>query len=68
MSAVPKLKELWARHKDQGLVLIGVHSTMGGEKMAAFVKEQGHHLAGLRRPGEGHADRPSAVTAFRTTT
>lgn len=41
MSAVPKLKELWARHKDQGLVLIGVHSTMGGEKMAAFVKDNG---------------------------
>lgn len=38
---MPKLKELYGKHKDQGLVLIGVHSTNGGEKMAAFVQGQG---------------------------
>lgn len=41
MRGVPKLNELHAKHKDQGLVLIGVHSTNGGEKMEAFVKERG---------------------------
>ncbi len=41
MGSVPKLKELSAKHADQGLVLIGVHSTRGGEKMADFVKENG---------------------------
>jgi hypothetical protein len=38
---VPHLAELYRRHKDQGLVLIGVHTTNAGEQMAAFVKEQG---------------------------
>lgn len=32
---------MYAEHKDQGLVLIGIHSTRGGEKAADFVKEQG---------------------------
>jgi len=39
--SVPKLKELSAKHADQGLVLIGIHSKNGGEKMPAFVKENG---------------------------
>jgi hypothetical protein len=30
-----------ARYKDQGLVLIGVHTTKGSEKMAAFAKDVG---------------------------
>ena len=38
---MPGLKDLAARYGDQGLVLIGVHSANGGEKMASFVKEQG---------------------------
>ena len=33
------MKELYARYKDQGLVLIGVHTTNGGERMAEFAKE-----------------------------
>lgn len=37
---MPKLKELSAKHADQGLVLIGVHSMRGGEKMPAFVKDK----------------------------
>lgn len=36
---MPKLNELHSKYKDQGLVLIGVHSTRGSEKMAAFAKE-----------------------------
>lgn len=38
---MPKLKELAAKHADQGLVLIGVHSARGGERMAAYVEETG---------------------------
>lgn len=37
---MPKLEKLHARYEDQGLVLIGIHTTNGGEKMAEFVKEQ----------------------------
>ncbi len=39
-AAMPHLKELYEKHKDGGLVVIGVHTTSGGEKMAEFVKEQ----------------------------
>lgn len=38
---MPHLKELAQKHRDAGLVVIGVHTTNGGEKMAAFVAEQG---------------------------
>jgi len=38
---VPGLKDLAARYKDQGLVLIGVHTANGGEQMAGFVEKQG---------------------------
>lgn len=38
---MPHLKELSAKYKDRGLVVIGVHTTSAGEKMPAFVKEQG---------------------------
>ena len=38
---MPKLRELAERYQDQGLVLIGVHTTNGGEKMADFVAESG---------------------------
>ncbi len=38
---MPKLTELYGKHKDQGLVLIGVHSTKGGKNMAAFVNDKG---------------------------
>lgn len=36
---MPHLKELYEKNKD-ALVLIGVHSTNGGDQMAAFVKDQ----------------------------
>jgi len=38
---VPHLKELHAKYKDKGLVLIGVHTKNAGDRMAAYVKEQG---------------------------
>ena len=38
---MPHLKELYSENKDKGLELIGIHSTNGGESMAAYVKEQG---------------------------
>ena len=37
---MPHLLELAAKHKDAGLVVIGVHTTNGADKMAAFVAEQ----------------------------
>lgn len=40
---MPHLKELATKHHDAGLVVIGVHTTNGGDKMAAFVAEQGIH-------------------------
>lgn len=39
-AAMPHLKELYAKHKDAGLEVIGVHTTNRGEEMAAFVQEQ----------------------------
>ena len=39
-AAMPKLKQLYSQHKDDGLVIIGVHTTRQGERMANFVKEQ----------------------------
>ncbi|HEX6812801.1 MAG TPA: redoxin domain-containing protein [Planctomycetota bacterium] len=41
MGAVPHLLELAAKHKDQGLVVVGVHTTNRGDDMAAFVAEKG---------------------------
>ncbi|MGI9243015.1 MAG: peroxiredoxin family protein [Verrucomicrobiales bacterium] len=41
MGAVPHLKKLHADNKDKGLVIIGVHSKNGGDKMPAFVKDKG---------------------------
>jgi len=37
---VPHLLEVASKHKDHGLVVIGVHTTGSGDKMAAFVTEQ----------------------------
>jgi hypothetical protein len=37
---VPHLLELAQKHAAAGLVVIGVHTTNGAEKMAAFVDEQ----------------------------
>jgi thiol-disulfide isomerase/thioredoxin len=39
-AAMPHLKELYEKHKDEGLEVIGVHTTMRGEDAAAFVEEQ----------------------------
>ena len=38
---MPKLRELAERYEDQGLVLIGVHTTRGGEDMADYVADSG---------------------------
>ena len=38
---MPHLKDLAKKHADEGLVVIGVHTTNGGDRMAAFVEEQG---------------------------
>ena len=38
---MPHLKELYSKHQADGLELIGIHSTRGGETMAAFAKEHG---------------------------
>ncbi|MCB8932643.1 MAG: redoxin family protein [Fimbriimonadaceae bacterium] len=38
---MPHLKELNRRYKDQGLVLIGIHSDPDAAKMKAAVKENG---------------------------
>jgi peroxiredoxin len=37
---MPHLKELYAKHEDEGLVVIGVHTTNQGEKMPEFVKQE----------------------------
>jgi len=37
---VPHLLELASKHKDAGLVVIGVHTTNGADRMPAFVDEQ----------------------------
>lgn len=38
-AAMPHLKELYEKHKDQGLVVIGVHTKSQGEKMADYIQE-----------------------------
>jgi hypothetical protein len=38
---MPHLKELYGRYKDQGLVLIGIHSDKDAEKGKAAVSELG---------------------------
>ncbi|MCH7727397.1 MAG: TlpA family protein disulfide reductase [Planctomycetes bacterium] len=38
--AMPHLKELYERHKNDGLVVIGVHTSSQREKMADFVKQE----------------------------
>jgi thiol-disulfide isomerase/thioredoxin len=40
-AAMPHLKELYAQHKDEGLEVIGVHTTSRGEDAAAYVEEEG---------------------------
>ena len=37
---MPHLLDLAKKHADAGLVVIGVHTTNGAERMAAFVEEQ----------------------------
>ena len=37
---MPHLKELHAKYESKGLVLIGVHTTRGAEKMKAFAEEK----------------------------
>lgn len=37
---MPHLKELYEKYRNDGLVLIGVHTTNAGDQMATFVREQ----------------------------
>lgn len=37
---IPKLQELHAKYQDKGLVILGVHSSNGHERMAGFVAEK----------------------------
>ena len=37
---MPHLKKLHAGNKDKGLVLIGIHSKNGGDRMPAFVEKE----------------------------
>ncbi len=39
-AAIPHLKELYAEHKDRGLIVIGVHTTNAGDRMAKFAASQ----------------------------
>ncbi|HUE75003.1 MAG TPA: TlpA disulfide reductase family protein [Pirellulaceae bacterium] len=39
-AAMPHLKELYAKHKEDGLVVIGIHTTNQGEKVAEYVQEE----------------------------
>ena len=39
-AAMPHLKELYAKHKNAGLVVIGVHTTDEGDTMAKYVQEE----------------------------
>ncbi len=41
---MPKMIALHQRFKDQGLVLMGIHTTNGGERMAAYADEVGASL------------------------
>jgi thiol-disulfide isomerase/thioredoxin len=62
-AAMPHLKELYAKHKDAGLVVIGIHTKNQGEKMADYVKE-----ADLPWPiawdSEGETVKAFAVDSF----
>ncbi len=40
IAQIPKLKALHEKYSDKGLVILGVHSANGFEKMDAFVKEK----------------------------
>lgn len=39
-AAMPHLKELYDKHKKDGLVIIGVHTTNGADKMTDYVKKE----------------------------
>jgi thiol-disulfide isomerase/thioredoxin len=39
-AAMPHLKELYEKHKGDGLEIIGIHTTNAGDKMAEYVKEE----------------------------
>ena len=57
--AMPHLKELLAKHREDGLAVVGIHTTSRGDQMADFVKEQE-----LPWPVAVDVDRKT-VTAFR---
>ena len=38
---IPHLKELYAKHKDEGLVILGIHSKKGADRGKRYVKDNG---------------------------
>jgi hypothetical protein len=36
----PRLKAMHERHRDAGLVILGVHTTNGAEEMAAYIEKE----------------------------
>lgn len=40
VAKLPRTEELHQKFKDRGLVVIGVHSSNGGEKLAEFLREK----------------------------
>jgi thiol-disulfide isomerase/thioredoxin len=38
--AVPEVKRLYGKYRDRGLVLLGIHTTRGGDKAAGFVRKK----------------------------
>lgn len=62
-AAMPHLRELYDKHKEEGLVVIGVHTRNQGEKMADYVQE-----ADLTWPialdAEGETVKTYAVDSF----
>ncbi len=39
IESIPKMNHLWQQYQDQGLVVIGVCATEGGDKMASIVRD-----------------------------
>jgi len=37
--SAPQVKQLYSKYKDRGLAIVSIHTTRGGAKAAAFVKE-----------------------------
>jgi peroxiredoxin len=60
---VPHLKELYERFKDEGLVIVAVHTQNGAERAADFVREQGIEYP-VALDHEGRTVQRFAVDSF----